>query len=112
MLKGLLIIKLFFLLALQPAGVAFAMGGDLHIHALPDHSVVFDIECERMSSGDCAVAAQCLTSGHVGCDLNPFQPAVHGSLFSPVSAGFLATNGLSKLPLTETSPPLRPPRHT
>jgi len=112
MLKGLLTIKLFFLLAMQPVGVAFAMGSDLHIHALPDHSVVSDIECERMTSGDCAVSAQCLTLGHVGCDMNPFQPTVHGSFLSPVKAGFLATNGLSKLPLNETSPLLRPPRHT
>ena len=111
MLKELLTIKLLFLLALQPAGVAFARGGDLHIQALPDNSTVFEIACEQMNDKDCAGASQCLVSGHVGCDLNPFQPVMHGSLTSPVYTGFLSSDGLSKLPLNETFPPLRPPRH-
>ena len=111
MLKGLLTLILLLLLALQPAGVAFAMSGDLHIQALPDNPTVFEIDCKRMNSKDCAGASQCLVSGHVGCDLNPFQPVMHGSLTSPVSAGFLSSYGLSQLPFNETSPPLRPPRH-
>ena len=112
MFKGLLIIKLLFLLALQPVGVAFARGGDLHIQALPDNSTVFEIACERINGHDCAAGTQCLVSAHAGCDLNPFQPVVHGSLTSPVYTGFLSSYGLSKLPLNETFPPLRPPRHT
>ena len=111
MLKGLLTIQLLFLLALQPAGVAFARGGDLHIQALPDNITVFEIACERMNNKVCAGASQCLISAHAGCDLNPFQPVVHGSLASSVYTGFLSPHGLLKLPLNETFPPLRPPRH-
>lgn len=111
MLKGLLTINLLFLLALQPVGVAFARGGDLHDQDLPDNSAVFEIACEQINGDNCHVDTHCLVSAHAGCDLNPFQPVVHGSLISPVYTGSLSSDGLSKLPLNETFPPLRPPRH-
>ena len=111
MLKGLLTLNLLLLLSLQPAGVVFATNTDLHVQALPDNSTVFEIECERKNSDDCAVATHCLVSAHSGCDLSPFQPVMHGSLALPVPAGFLLSYGLSQLPFNETSPPLRPPRH-
>ena len=111
MLKELLTLKLLFLLALQPAGVAFARGGDLHIQVLPDNTTIFEIACEQINGDDCHVDTHCLVSAHAGCDLNPFQPAMHGSLTSPVYTGFLSSHGLSKLPINETFPPLRPPRH-
>ena len=111
MLKGLLTLKLMLLLALQPAGVAFATNNDLHVQALPDNSTAFEIECKRKHSDDCAVATHCLVSAHAGCDLSPFQPVMHDSIASTVSAGVLPSYGLSQLPLNETSPPLRPPRH-
>jgi len=111
MLKELLTIKLLFLLALQPAGVAFARGGDLHIQALPDNSTVFEIACEQINGDDCHVDTHCLVSAHASCDFSPFQPVVHGSLTSPVYTGSLSSDDLSKLPLNETFPPLRPPRH-
>jgi hypothetical protein len=42
-----------------------------------------------------------LTSAHTGCDLNPFQPASNSG-FTPHK----------KVPLNETFPPLRPPKHS
>ena len=111
MLKRLLTLNLLFLLALQPVGVAFARGGDLHIQDLPDNPTVFEIACEEINGDDCHVDTHCLVSAHSGCDLSPFQPVMHGSLVLPVSAGFLSSYGLSQLPFNETSPPLRPPRH-
>ena len=112
MLKGLITLNLLFLLALQPAGSAFAGGSDLQIQSVSDNVAVFEIACERMSSDDCASDSHCLASGHVGCDLNPFQPVAHGSFTLHEYAGYQSLDGLSKLPLNETFPPLRPPRHS
>lgn len=112
MLKGLLTIKLLLLLALQPAGIAFASSGNLHLLVAPDDTNVFEIACKRMSSEECAGVAQCLVSGHVGCDLNPFQPARDGGFASYKKTAYLSSNGVLKLPLNETFPPLRPPKRS
>ena len=112
MLKGLLMIKLLFLLALQPAGIAFASGGDIHIQAVPENLAVFEIACEPMNSDDCVIVTTCLTSAHTGCDLNPFQPASDSEFTPHKTAAYLPSYGVSKLPLNETFPPLRPPKRS
>ena len=112
MLKGLITLNLLLLLALQPAGSTFAGGGDLRIQSVSDNVAVSEIACERMINDDCAGVSHCLASGHVGCDMNPFQPVTHSSISLYEYADYPSLYGLTKLPLNETFPPLRPPRHS
>lgn len=101
-----------FLLTLQPAGIAFANGDNFYTQALPDHSIDSEIDCERMSGNDCNGVSHCLVSGHVGCDLNPFQPAADGKYASHHKTAYQSPYAVSKLPLNETFPPLRPPKRS
>ncbi|MBT8434837.1 MAG: hypothetical protein KJN95_09250 [Gammaproteobacteria bacterium] len=112
MKKGLFTIIMLFLLALQPAGMAYAVDGNPHFQVWPDNSTVFEIACEQTSSNECADANQCLLSGHVGCHLNLFQPAAVDGFAWHNKAAYLSSYGVPKLPLYETFPPLRPPKRS
>ncbi len=114
MLKGLLTTELLLLLvlALQPAGAEFSIGNDLHSQALPVSSTVFVNACERTSGGDCAGADHCLHAGHAGCHLNLIKSAASVGFASRIEAAYLSPYGVPKLPLNETSPPLRPPQRS
>ncbi len=112
MLKGPLIVSLLILLALQPAGLLLAKDGDLHVAVAADQYAGFAAACERMNGIDCHVVSHCLVSGHVGCDLNPFQLVADGAQASNQKAEHRSVYDASKLPPNETFPPLRPPRRS
>lgn len=112
MSKWPFITSLLILLALQPAGFSLATDGSLPFEAKTGQSDVFEVACVRMNGIDCIEAGQCLVSGHVGCDLNPFQPVAGRNHPSNEDAENLSANDALKLPLNETSPPLRPPRRS
>jgi len=112
MIKGLITIQMFFLLAFQPAGIAYAGGGDLHTQDWSDNSTAFEIACEQTGSNECTDDDQCLLSGHVGCHLNLLQPTAVGGFAWLSRAAYLSSYGVPKLPLYETFPPLRPPKRS
>ncbi len=110
--KAPLIVSLLLLLALQPAGLLHAQDADVSIAVASDQSAVLAAACERMNGIDCHEAGQCLVSGHVGCDLNPFQPAADSGHAPKEAAANRSAYDVLNLPLNETSPPLRPPRRS
>ena len=110
MIKKLLTLNLILVLVFQPVAVVFAGSG-----GVGDQNTITNLsnsvmECEHMNTLDCPGTEVCSNVGHTGCDLKNlrFLSIVEPGTFN-LSISLLPPRGFL-FPLTESAPPLRPPR--
>jgi hypothetical protein len=110
MIKNLLIVKLILVLVLQPVAVVFAGSGSLEVQVSNINFSSTDMDCEHMNSLDCPGVDICLNVGHAGCEVEGFRIL---SIVETTSLGLshsIQAYRKAHFPLTQTVPPLRPPR--
>ena len=110
MIKKLLTINLVLVLVFQPVAIVFAGSGGLDDQITASNSSSPMMDCEHMNTPDCPGRDICSNVGQAGGDLKSLR------LLSIVEPGTfnLAITMLShveaRYPLTDTAPPLKPPR--
>lgn len=107
MIKKLLTINLVLVLVFQPVAVVFAGSGGLDDQITTSDSVM---DCEHMNTPDCPGMDSCTNIGHTGCDLKNLRIL---SIVAPGTFNLSITMlspGEARYPLTDTTPPFRPPR--
>lgn len=110
MIKNWLIVKLILVLVLQPVAVVFAGSGSLENQVSSINFSSTDMNCEHMNTLDCPGVNICLNVGHAGCDVESLRIR---SIVETASLGLSHSIGAYRkahFPLTQTAPPLRPPR--
>ena len=110
MIKKLLTLNLMLVLVFQPVVFVFAGNGDLDDQITPSNFSSSMMDCEDMNTLDCPGTEICSIAGHTGCDLKNlrFLSIVKPGTFN-LSVTMLPYRDF-RFPLTETSPPLRPPK--
>jgi hypothetical protein len=110
MIKKLLTLNLILVLVFQPLAVVFAGSGGLDDQITTSNSSTPVMDCEHMNTPDCPGTDICSNLGHTGCDVKNLRIL---SIVETVSLGPSHSIPVYKnacFPLTETAPPLRPPR--
>ena len=110
MIKKLLTINLILVLIFQPVAIAFAGSGGLDDQISTGNFSGSVMDCEHMNTLDCPGTDICSNIGHTGCDLKSLRIL---SIVEPGTFNLSITMLLhreSHFPLTETAPPLRPPK--
>jgi hypothetical protein len=112
MIKKLLTLNLLLALVFQPVTVVFAGGGGLDDEFTTTHFSSSMMDCEHMNTLDCPGTEVCSNVGHTGCDLKNlrFLSIVESGAFN-LSISMLPHRGFL-FPLTESAPPLRPPKNS
>ena len=110
MIKKLLTINLVLVLVFQPVAVVFAGSGGLDDQITTSNSSSPVMDCEHMNTPDCPGTDSCSNPGHAGCDVKNLRilSIVETVCLGPSNSIQLYKNAY--FPLTETAPPLRPPR--
>ena len=110
MIKKLLTLNLILALVFQPVAVVFAGSGGLDDQFTTTHFSSSMMDCEHMNTLDCPGTEVCSNVGHTGCDLKNlrFLSIVESGAFN-LSITMLPHRGFL-FPLSESAPPLRPPR--
>ena len=110
MIKKLLTLNLILVLVLQPVAVVFAGSGSVGDQNAITNLSSSVMDCEHMNTLDCPGTEVCSNVGHTGCDLKNqrFLSIVGPGTFN-LSISMLPHRGFL-FPLTESAPPLRPPR--
>jgi hypothetical protein len=112
MIKKLLILKLILVLVLQPVAVVFAGSGSLGVQVSSINFSSTDMGCEHMNTPDCPGVDMCLNVGHAGCEVESLRIlSTVGTVTSGLSHSIHAYRN-AHFPLTQTIPPLRPPRNS
>ena len=113
MIKKLLMLNLILVLVFQPVAVVFAGSGGMDDQMATNHFSSSMMDCEHMNALDCPGPDICSSighTGHTGCDLKSIRIL---STLEPgtinLSIAMLPHRGFL-FPLTESAPPLRPPR--
>ena len=110
MIKKLLTINLVLVLVFQPVVVVFAGSGDLDNQITTSNSSSPVMDCEHMNTPDCPGTDICSNVWHAGCDLKSLR------ILSIVEPGTfdlsitILSHVKARYPLTDTAPPLKPPR--
>jgi hypothetical protein len=110
MIKKLLTINLILVLVFQPLAVVFAGSGSLDDQITTSNSSTPVMNCDHMNTPDCPGTELCSNLGHTGFDVKNLPSF---SIVETVSSGpshSIQVYKNASFPLTETAPPLRPPR--
>jgi hypothetical protein len=110
MIKKLLTLNLILVLVFQPVAVVFAGSSSLETQVANSYFSSSTMDCEHMNTLDCPGMDNCSNVGHTGCDVKSLRIL---SIVETVSLGLSHPVQAYKndhIPLTETDPPLRPPR--
>jgi hypothetical protein len=110
MIKKLLMLNLILVLVFQPVAVVFAGSGGMDDQMTTNQFSSSMMDCEHKDTLVCPGADICSSIGHTGCDLKSLRilstvepGTINLSIAMLPHRGFL-------FPLTESAPPLRPPR--
>jgi hypothetical protein len=110
MIKKILTINLILVLVFQPLAVVFAGSVGLDDPIITSNVSAPVMDCEHMNTPDCPGTDICSNLGHTGCDVKNLRIS---SIVETVSLGPPHSMQVYKdayLPLTESAPPVRPPR--
>ena len=110
MIKKLLTINLVLVLVFQPVAVVFAGSGSLDDQITTSNSSSPVMDCEHMNTPDCPGMDICSNLGHAGCDVKNLRILSIGETVSLGPSHSIQQYKNAHFPLTETTPPLRPPR--
>jgi len=110
MIRKLLTINLVLVLVFQPVAVVFAGSGGLDNQITTSNSSSPMMDCEHMNTPDCPGTDICSNVGQAGCDLKSLRVL---SIVEPGTFDLSITmlsDVEARYPLTDTAPPLKPPR--
>ena len=110
MIKKLLTLNLILVLVFQPVALVFAGSSSPEIQVANSNSSSSTMDCVHMSTLDCPGMDICSHVGHTGCDIKNLRLLFVVGTVSLGLSHLLQAYKNDCIPLTETDPPLRPPR--
>lgn len=110
MIKKLLTLNLLLALVFQPVAVVFAGNSSLGTEVANSYFSSSNMDCENMGTTDCPGMDICAHVGHTGCDLKNLRTLSIVAIVSLSLSHPIQTYINELIPLTQTDPPLRPPR--